>query len=150
MAGSTLTVVMSNPYADNTDGNTIVLDWLSDDADGTVSIDIASTYATAQRAVNDALPQPRKIEGCIFGLETIPGENGDKTTACPTALYDITLDDPYSYDLAGGSLANRSATVAEKAVPSQPIPIDSEATLKISNAGNSKKGRIILYIKPEA
>ena len=90
-----------------------------------------------------------KLSGYIVDIETIPGLNGDKTTDCPTTLYDITLDDSYGYDLAGGALANRSASVAEKVVPSQPIPIDSEITISISAAGNAKRGRIILQIAPE-
>ena len=90
-----------------------------------------------------------KLSGYIVGIETIPGLNGNLTDNLPTDQYDITLDDPYDYDLAGGSLANRSASVAEKRVPSQPIPIDSEITLEISAAGNAKKGRILVYIKPE-
>ena len=129
----------------------VVLDWVSenggDDA-GKVSAGIMSTYKAAFSA-SAYLPLKDEISGYIVGIETIPGLNGDKTTDCPTALYDITLDDSYGYALAGGSLANRSASVAEKVVPSQPIPIDSEITVSISAAGNSKKGRIIIHIKPE-
>jgi len=148
MAGSALTVTMSNPFGDDCDKNVIVLDWTSDSSAGTVAIDIASTFAAAQLAVSQALPQPKKIKGYIKAIETIPGLLGDKTTTCPTTLYDITLDDPYDYDLAGGSLADRSASLAEKVVPSSPIPVDSEVTLSISSAGNSKTGRIIIYIDP--
>lgn len=148
MAGSNLTITsMSNPYGDTPQQNTIVLDWLSDDTAGTLSANICSTFAAAQKAIHKNNPQPSKLSGYIVGIETIPGENGDKTTDCPTALYDITLDDSYGYDLAGGSLANRSASVGEKVVSSQPIPIDSEITVSISAAGNSKKGRIIIYVK---
>lgn len=150
MAGSTLTITsVSNPSLDDKSRNTIVLDWLSDASAGTLSKNIASTYSMAQAALSSYLVQPDKLKGYIVGIETIPGENGDKTTDCPTNLYDITLDDPYGYDLAGGSLANRSSSVAEKVVPSSPIPVDSEITVSISAAGNAKKGRIILSIAPE-
>lgn len=144
MAGSLLTVTsVTNPYLDNTIPNTIVLDWLSDASDGSVSIDLVSTYTAAQATGE---PQPTKLKGYIVGIETIPGEDGNLTDDLPDA-YDLSLNDPYSYDLAGGSLAARSATVAEKVVPSQPIPIDSEITVTISGAGNATKGRIIIYTK---
>lgn len=144
MAGSLLTVTsITNPYLDNTIPNTIVLDWFSDASDGSVSIDLVSTYTAAQATGE---PQPTKLKGYIVGIETIPGEDGNLTDDLPDA-YDLSLNDPYSYDLAGGSLAARSATVAEKVVPSQPIPIDSEITVTISGAGNATKGRIIIYTK---
>ena len=147
MAGSALTVTSAtNPYMDGTIPNTIVLDWLSDASDGSVSIDIVSTYTAAQAAGE---PNPTKLKGYIVGLETIPGKDGNLTDNLPTDQYDITLDDPYDYDIAGASLANRSGTVAEKVVPSQPLPIDSEITLEISAAGNATKGRIILQIAPK-
>jgi len=142
-----LTVTMTNPFADAKEQNTIVLDWTSVNPGGTVAFDIASTYATAQEALNTYLPQPTKIEGYIKAIETIPGEEGDASTDCPDE-YDITLDDPYDYDLAGGSLADRSDSVAQKVVPRSPIPVDSEITLEITNAGNAKQGRIIIYVDP--
>ena len=148
MAGSLVVTSMSNPYADDGEQNTIVLDWTSDSSNGDVSSDIASTFATAQALINDAIPQPSKLKGYIVGIETIPGLLGDLATTLPDDLYDITLDDPYDYDLAGASLANRSGTVAQKVVPSAPIPSDSEVTLEVSAAGNSKTGRVILYIAP--
>jgi hypothetical protein len=149
MAGSILTVTsVSHPSMNGKEQNTIVLDWLSDASAGTLSKDIASTYSTAQAVLSSYLVQPDKLKGYIVGIETIPGKDGNLTDNLPSNLYDITLDDPYDYDLAGGSLANRSGTVAEKVVPSQPIPIDSEVTLEITNAGNEKKGRIIIYISP--
>lgn len=151
MAGSTLTVtsVLNPSMNDNTkERNTIVLDWLSDDAAGNLSKDIAATYAAAQAALSSYLTQPDKITGYIVGIETIPGENGDLATDLPDDVYDITLDDPYDCDVAGGSLANRSGTVAQNVVPSAPMPVDSEITVEISNAGNAKRGRIILHISP--
>lgn len=146
MAGTLVVTSMTNPYGDTPRQNTIVLDWLSH-TDGTVSVDICSTFAAAQKAIHVNNPQPNKLKGYIVGIETIPGKDGNLTDNLPSNLYDITLDDPYDYDLAGESLANRSGTVAEKVVPSQPIPIDSEITLEISAAGNAKRGRTIVYIK---
>ena len=147
MACTLVVTSMSHAEADGVEQNTIVLDWISH-TDGTVSADIASTFAAAQKAIHKNNPQPTKIKGPLVGIETIPGLNGDLTTALPSNLYDITLDDPYNLSLAATALANRSGTVAEKVVPSQPIPVDSEITLEITNAGDTKKGRIILYLKP--
>ena len=149
MAGSALTVtVEGNPQMDLCEPYKVILDWTSASG-GTVSLAIASTYATAQAAISPALPQPSKLQGYIKSIETIPGEEGDKSTSCPTASYDITLDDAHGYDLAGGELADRSNSAAEKITAVDPIPIDDEITLSIANAGNSKKGRIILHIDPK-
>lgn len=143
-----LTVSMTNPFADDSGKNVITLDWTSADSGQDVSLNIASTYATAQALINDALPQPSKIKGYIKAIETIPGALGIPGTNPPTNLYDITLDDPYNYDVAGGSLADRSSTLPQKVIPSAPIPIDSEITLEVSTAGLAKQGRILIYIDP--
>lgn len=149
MAQALTVTVEGNPQMDRADPYRVRLDWKSAAAGGTCSFDIASTYAAAQKAINDiSAPQPSKLQGYIKAIETIPGLNGDKSTTCPTTLYDITLDDAYDYDLAGGNLADRSASVAETIVPSSPIPIDSEITLEITSAGNDTTGRIILFIDP--
>ena len=47
----------------------------------------------------------------IYTIQTIPGTTG------PTSLYDCTISDTAGLDVAGGMLANRSSTVAEKIVP---------------------------------
>lgn len=143
---ATLTVTMSNPYGDSADPNKIILDWLSTDL-GVVSLAICSTYATAQGA-NKVFP--KKLRGFLRSIETIPGLLGDKTTTCPTTLYDITLLDSYSYDISGAILADRSASVAEKEIPTENLYIDSDLTLTIANAGDAKTGRIILEIVPDA
>jgi hypothetical protein len=152
MAQALTVAVEGNPQMDRSDPYRVILDWVcgTGGAEGVVTdADIASTYAAAQKLINDiSAPQPSKLQGYIKAIETIPGLNGDKTTACPTTLYDITLDDAYDYDVAGGSLADRSASLAETVVPSSPIPIDSEITLEITAAGDTKKGRIILFIDP--
>ena len=150
MANSALTVTsVTNPSLDDKERNKIVLDWLSDDTNGNLSKDIASAYATAQAALSTYHIQPDKLKGYIVGVETIPGENGDLSTDLPTDQYDIELHTPYDTDVMGGTTKDRSGTVAQMEAPSVFIPIDSELTLEISNAGNSKQGRIILHIAPE-
>jgi hypothetical protein len=47
----------------------------------------------------------------IYIIRTNPG------ATAPTTLYDITLPDTSGVDLAGGMLANRSATATERVIP---------------------------------
>lgn len=147
MAVATLTVTMSNEFGNMRDPNKVILDWLSTSDTGAVSLAICSTYITAQGVHK---PHPKKLQGFIRSIMTIPGLLGDLTTTLPTTLYDITLLDPYGYDISGNILADRSATVAEKEVPTENLYIDSELTLTISGAGNSKTGRIILELASDA
>ena len=144
----TFTVTMTNEFADNTDENVITIDWTSHVSDGTCDGDICDVFTTAQKLVGHATIQPSRVKGYIKAIETIPGSEGDLTTATPDNGYDIELQDSYGYDLAGGSLADRSDSAAEKVIPSSPIPVDDEITLAISNAGNSKQGRIKIYVSP--
>ena len=88
--------------------------------------------------------------GFIWGFKTIPSG-----TAAPTALYDLTIKDADSYDLANGLLADRSATVTELVAATLaiggtntlcPIPIvNSTLRIDVANAGASKSGRLIVY-----
>jgi len=146
-AASLTVSVEGNPQMDRSDPYKVICDWLSTDL-GVVSIGIAATLAAANLAIGYAMPQPSKLQGYIKGIETAPGEEGDLATDLPTALYDVTLLDAHSYDVAGASLANRSGTVAEEVIPSSPIPLDSELTLTIAAAGDAKQGRLILFIDP--
>ena len=145
MAGvqALIVTVEGNPFMDDRDNYRIILDWTSAAA-GTVSIAIASTFAAAQKAIGYALAQPSKIQGYLKSVETLPGLLGVAATDPPTASYDITLLDPYSYDVCGGDLADRSATAAEKIVPTSDIRLDSEITLTIASAGDDNHGRIIM------
>ena len=121
------TVAMTNPFGDRSGENVITIDWTSHATDGTCDGDICSTYAAAQLAIGYSMPQPSKITGYIRCIETIPGASGDRTTACPTDDYDIVLQDPYDYDLTGGSLADRDEASAERVIPTSPVPVDSFA-----------------------
>ena len=146
MAQSLVVTVNHNPYLDGRDPANIVLDWVSA-GDGTVSLPISITLAAANLAAaggNTAVLQPTKLRGVLHKIETIPGLKGDKATDTPTALYDITLLDAYGLDVADGTIINRSATVAEVVVYSQKYILDTELTLTIANAGDTKKGRIII------
>ena len=141
--------VEGNPFLDATiDTAKIILDW-SSAAAGTVSLDICSTFATAQAVYSGGRVAPKKMKGYLRSIETAPGLSGNLTDNLPTANYDITLLDSYSYDVAGGNLNDRSGTAAESVVPSSPIFIDDEITLTIANAGDGTKGRIIMILTPQ-
>lgn len=142
MAATLAVKVEGNPYMDGTGRFKIIGDWVSH-TDGTVALGIASTYATS-KPFGDFGPLPKKILGILKSVETIPGYLGAPATNPPTDQYDITLLDNYSFDVAGGNLANRSNTAAEKVYPTSDIIVDSDLTLTIANAGSGLKGRIIL------
>lgn len=150
MAQELTVTINGNPFLDGrTDTARIMLDWKTGASDGAVSLAVCTTFITAQAAKGPGYAQPKKIKGYLRFIETIPGLNGNLTTTLPTALYDITLLDAYSYDVAAGSLNDRSGTAAERVVPSAPIFLDTDLTLTIAAAGNSTTGRIIMEVTPE-
>jgi hypothetical protein len=88
------------------------------------------------------------ITGTIEFILTAPGENGDLTTDLPTASYDLYLRDAHGYNWVGTTLENRSGTVAELVVPASTIVlIAQQLRLVVDNAGNAKRGRIVIGIK---
>jgi hypothetical protein len=149
MAQALTVTVQGNPFMDGTvDNYQIILDWTSA-TDGTVSLAIASTYTTA-KPFGDFGALPKKIRGYLRSFETIPGASGDKATALPTDAYDITLLDAYGYDVLAGNGSNRSGTLAQRTYSTGEIEIDSDLTLTIAAAGNTTKGRMILFMEPIA
>lgn len=86
-------------------------------------------------------------EGYVFMVVTNPG------ATAPTTLYDITLTDSDGVDIMGGTLANRSATLSEQAVPAVsaglygPRYVAGDLTLNISgNAVNAATGTVVIYV----
>lgn len=73
----------------------------------TASADDASFPATATSTETTAR---------IAGYYLIEARTNPGATA-PQALYDIVLNDTDGIDLMGGTLANRSATASERAIP---------------------------------
>lgn len=116
-------------------GRRYTIDWKSD-ASGNVLVNLDTELSLGL------------ITGTLEFALTAPGENGDLTTDLPTANYDITLIDAHSYDWAGGNLANRSGTVAEKYTPTAPPVLCEQALIvSIAAAGNAKRGRLVLGVK---
>jgi len=98
--------------------------WVGDAANGTVP----STATTA--AITSDL-----LGWYVYAIETNPG------SVAPTTLYDVVVNDAEGLDIAGGLLANRSATATEKITPRLDetysifggVLVDGALTLVISN-----------------
>jgi len=104
----------------------------------------------ASDASGDAKIAQLPIAGLIDRLVTVPD-----SFAAPTTLYDITLTDTLGFDLAGGLLANRSATATEAVWPFRATAASARhqetlspccGQLTVSNAGASKSGVVAAYI----
>jgi hypothetical protein len=82
-----------------------------------------------------------KITGRIERVVTDPG------STAPTTLYDIVLNDENGADVLAGAGANLSATVSVSANLNPPVLVDNTLTLVVSNAGDSKVGQVVLYVR---
>jgi hypothetical protein len=63
----------------------------------------------------------------VWAIETDPG------STAPTPNYDIVINDANGFDIAGGQLANRSATATERVIPK----LDATASLYGASLINS-------------
>ena len=135
MAGSVMTITYSSAG-----GMTrIVADWTSDDTTGAVS-------GTTKHLVG----------------ELIKGQTDPGATA-PTDDYDIVLTDTEGVNVLGLShddLVNRDTTNTEEVyfnlkpdgatvLPAYPV-ISDQLLVSITNAGNSKVGQVVLYLRGSA
>lgn len=83
------------------------------------------------------------FDGKLIGLTTIPDG-----TDVPTLNYDIVVNDGGGHDVLLGAGANRSDTATEHvAEASLGAAAASKLTLVVSNAGNAKKGTVIIYVR---
>lgn len=138
MAGSAVTqkVYDVEPVGNGLGFSIIELGWTSDDATGAVE---AATNAAVTKIVTGKW---------LLQAQTKPTSGG----TAPTDNYDIVLNDDLSMDVMGGTLANRSSTLTQVALPYPgsltyaPVPVKGALTLSITNAGNAKKGTVYLYL----
>lgn len=134
-AGSSVTQTYAI-VGSNTGMATLTLEWTSDDATGEVS---AATSTANTEAITGKY---------IAKVKCIPGSGATQ----PTDLYDVTLTDADSQDVMGGTLANRTnAAGGDMAVPLVGAvyggaPITGALTVNVTNAGNSKTGKIVIYL----
>lgn len=82
------------------------------------------------------------FDGQIIGLVTDPG------ATAPTDNYDIVINDADGVDVLLGAGANRDTANTEYVTGASLAGVaGSKLTLSITNAGDSKVGVVILYIR---
>jgi hypothetical protein len=105
----------------------VVCAWTADDATGAVSGTTSAVY-----------------DGKLIGLSTVPAAAGD----APTDYYDVTVTDVDGWDVLLGAGADREpANTEHVAEASLGAAAGSKLTVNVTNAGNSKKGTVILWIR---
>lgn len=129
-------------------------------ASQTLDIDAKSgnatlTFTWTGAAAGGAVPNETtttEITKAIKGMYITEVRTNPGATA-PTTLYDIVLNDADGIDLMGGTLADRSATVSERAIPALSTGvygatmITSTLTMVITNqAVNSATGTVKVYL----
>lgn len=81
--------------------------------------------------------------GEVIRLVTIPDG-----TSVPTAAYDVTVNDDDGTDVLMGAGAGRSNSATEQVLASLlGCVANDRLSLNIANAGETKKGTVILYIR---
>lgn len=99
------------------------------------------------------LDTDQEIVGELLRVVFIPS-----ATAAPTAAYDVQLKDAHGVDILAGQGANLSETNTTHVCPGvplkdgtttsvRPIALADVLNLVIANAGDSKGGQIILYVR---
>jgi hypothetical protein len=93
------------------------------------------------------------VSGEIQRVVVVPS-----VSAVPTANYDVTLTDADSVDVLAGQGANLAASGNTHVCPGVPLKdgtttsvvpsvVDSVLTLNVTNAGNAKAGKIVVYVR---
>ena len=134
-AGSVTQAIKNYP---NGNMKTVTFSWTGDASDGSVPSTATNTAITTE------------IAGWyVYAIVTDPG------AVPPTTLYDIVINDANGFDIAGGQLANRSATVTERVIPKLDataslyggVLVDSTLTLVITGQSvNSATGTVKLML----
>jgi hypothetical protein len=92
--------------------------------------------------------------GELIGVTFVPGTSGSQ----PTNAYDVTANDAYGVDVLAGqgaNLSNATATMVQPTIPAKdgtttstsPRPIDGAITVAVSNAGDTKGGTIVFWVR---
>lgn len=101
---------------------------------------------------SEAINSGETIAGEIVRVVFNPG------STAPTANYDITITDAQGFDVLAGQGANLSATDTTNVAPGVPVKdgtttsvgpmiVCDVLTLSITNAGASKNGTVVLYVR---
>lgn len=92
--------------------------------------------------------------GELVGVQFAPGTSGNQ----PTDAYDVTVLDAYNFDVLMGQGANLSNSTVTKVCPTiaakdgtttstGPQPVSGTLTVAVSNAGNTKSGTIVFWVR---
>lgn len=97
-----------------------------------ITVTAASDNATITNYTTTTTDQNFMKGYWLYYVETDPGSTG------PTASYDIAINSASGFDIMAGALADRSATVTERAFASlsdikHSPPIDGPLTIAITN-----------------
>lgn len=105
-----------------------------------VTFDWTSTSGGAARK------ETRELYGVVDRAVFVP-----HGTDVPTNNYDVTLSDAHGVDVLEGGAANRSSTVVQEVAPSSlNRAVAGPLTLRVTNAGNAKRGSVYLYLTKRA
>lgn len=99
------------------------------------------------------IPSGVAVSGAIARVVFVPS-----ASAVPTAAYDVTLTDADGIDVLAGQGANLSESAASSVCPGTPLRdgtttsvlvtiVDSVLTLNVTNAGNAKAGKVVVYVR---
>ena len=134
-AGTVTQAIVKYP---NANLQTVTFSWVGDAANGSVPSTATNAAITAA------------IAGWyVYSIDTDPG------AVPPTTLYDIVINDASGFDIAGGQLANRSATATQRVIPKLDataslyggVLIDSTLTMVITNQTDvSATGTVKLFL----
>ena len=140
MAGSSATITfgkIDTPYAGTHGIVEVKIEWVGDDADGSVPDTVFDSTDTI-----DILGRY-----CVLAVTDPDGDTA------PTDNYDITVEDEYGCDIFGGALENRDTANSEQAVPKVSSVYGGRLcagtwTFKLSgNSVNSAEGKCVLYFE---
>lgn len=115
---------------------------------------VKHTFAWVSAADGSAtVPSSIAVSGRIERVAFIPS-----ASVAPTNLYDVTLTDADGFDCLAGQGANLSDSAKSHVCPAlplkdgtttadYPITVDSVLTLNVTNAGDSKAGTVVVYVR---
>lgn len=97
---------------------------------------------TSDGSGNADLITVQSYYGEVLALVTNPDD-----VAAPTDNYDIVITDIEGYDVMQGAAQNRDTANTETAVPTAKSVAHGTLTISVSNAGSTKSGTAVLYIR---
>lgn len=115
---------------------------------------VTHTFDWVSDASGDAtLPSQVPVSGAIARVVFVPSASD-----APSANYDVTLTDADGIDVLAGQGADLSETDASHVCPGVPLTdgtttsvlltvVDSILTLNVSNAGDTKAGKVVVYVR---